>query len=397
MKKNIVCPYCFEEFNRSEVMYRCSNNYGCVDKDDLAMGKFWGETCKAKPVIIPKKSLFGGMPKSGKCKCGAESTKTICPHCHNELPREMVEKGGIIISIIGARNSGKTNYITTLINELTHKGHLLNIGIYATVVGRKPDERTAERYIEDFFNKLYKNKECHSQTDPKNPRNKIPLIYKLFSTNTYDQAYLVFYDTAGENFTKPEAIADKAKFLRNSDGIILLLDTFDIPDVYERLQSKVPIEEREGRYDLIMSNIIEHFDNQLNNRDFYKKPLALTFSKIDAILKNDDLFTDARLPNINITTNSSFLDGSGYSPDDVESMNTGIQGGLISWGERQFIDNINAPVHFNGKAKFFGISALGNMPSVDNYIEKPEPYRVTDPLIWILYKLNFPLPVKKSK
>jgi hypothetical protein len=111
-------------------------------------------------------------------------------------------------------------------------------------------------------------------------------------------------------------------------------------------------------------------------------------------VNNEDLFMDASLPNINMNANSQFLDGDGYSLSEVESINTGIQTGLQSWGETQFIENINSPVHFNKKATFFGISALGDMP-VGNSIKNLKPYRVMDPLIWILYKLNFPLPIKK--
>jgi Ni2+-binding GTPase involved in maturation of urease and hydrogenase len=395
--KQVVCPYCFDKFKRSEVLFRCSNSR-CKEEDDNKMKEFWGEQFKGNPVITPKNfsgKLLDIMPKSAKCdKCSSETTKTICPHCHNELPHEMVESGGLIISIIGARSSGKTNYITTLINELKHKGHLINLGIYDTVVGRKPEEYTTARYKTDFYEKLYKNKECHSQTAVNDTRSKIPLIYKLFSTNKKDQAYLVLYDTAGENFADPKAIAEKAKFLKNSDGIILLLDTFCIPNVHERLQSKFKLDPIELNYDLIINNVIQHFDEPENKKQIYSKPLALTFSKIDAIVNNEELFGDARLPNISMNANSRFLDGDGYSLDDVDSINQGIQDGLYNWEEGQFIKSINSPPHFNEKATCFGISALGDMP-VGGTIKNLKPYRVMDPLIWILYKLNFPLLIKK--
>ena len=393
----IVCPYCFNQFASSEVLFRCSSvSANCANVKDEAMDKFWGGRSIAyKRVLYPKKSLFGGVPKSAKCECGNVSHKTICPQCHNELPREMVEKGGVIISIIGARSSGKTNYITTLINELTHKGHYLNIGIYPTVVGRDSKEQTEARYKDDFFNILYKNKRCPEQTDPNSERSKIPLIYKLFSTKVNKHAYLVLYDTAGENFEKIENIREKAIFLKNSDGIIMLLDTFCIDDVRDRLNAKLKLGTKETNYSEIIRNIIAYFDEQPNKTDYYKKPLALTFSKIDAIITNEDEFSDARLPNINMNANSQYLEGTGYELSEVESVDQGIIAGLESWGEKHFIDNINAPGHFNGKATFFGISALGAMPTNENTVKNIKPFRVLDPLIWILYRLNFPLPIKK--
>jgi len=348
-----------------------------------------------KKVIRPKKSLFGGMPKSATCTCKHVSHKTICPDCHNELPREMVEKGGVIISIIGARSSGKTNYITTLVNELTHKGHHLNIGIYPTVVGRVPDEQTEARYKNDFFNILYKDKKCPLQTDPNSERSKIPLIYKLFSTKVNKHAYLVLYDTAGENFEQLDNIRKNAIFLKNSDGIIMLMDTFCIDDVRDRLSAKLNLGNKETDYDKIIKTIVGYFDEQPNKTEYYKKPLALTFSKIDAIIVNDEDFLDAQLPNFNINANSQYFEGNGYDLSEVDSIDVGMQSGLISWGQEGFIKNINAPGHFNGKAKFFGISALGAMPTAQNTVKNIKPFRVLDPLIWILHRLDFPLPILK--
>ena len=48
--------------------------------------------------------------------------------------------------------------------------------------------------------------------------------------------------------------------------------------------------------------------------------------------------------------------------------------------------------------RFFGVSALGSMP-VDSSVEGTvTPYRVMDPLIWMLYKLGkFNIPTTKDK
>lgn len=395
----VVCPYCFEVFKSHEVLFRCSNHSGsCPDVPDAKMSKFWGDNLNYKPVAEPKKSfasMLGKMSKSATCgTCKRETSKTICPHCHNELPREMVETGGFIISIIGARSSGKTNYITILINELKNKGHLIDIGIYETGVGRKPDEYTIARYERDFYDVLYKRQKCHAPTTVNDVRSKIPLIYKLFSTKKKEQAYLVFYDTAGENFTDNKAIAEKARFLKNSDGIIFLLDTFCVPDVNQKLKHRFKLDNIELKYDRILSNLLSYFDEQIDKSKFYSKPLALTFSKIDALLKNQDLFGDASLPGIKMSSNSQFLDSKGYSLDDVDSIDLGIKSGLDSWGENSFVSIIDSPVHFKGNSKYFGISALGDMPLNDS-VENINPYRVMDPLIWILHRLKFPLPIKK--
>ena len=224
--------------------------------------------------------------------CGEKSFKVICPHCHNRIPKEMVKKKGYIISIIGARSSGKTNYITTLITELIRYGHCLgNIGTTPSNVANEPENKTEERFKNHFFKFLYENSKCPPQTDINDPNNRIPLIYELVQDGK-TPIYLVFYDTAGENFADIRNIAANVKFLNHSDAVIFLLDTFAVPYVHNKLKGPLGLGDIELRYDKIISNLISHFeegDSKVKNAH-YKKPMALVFSKIDAILKNDELF-----------------------------------------------------------------------------------------------------------
>ena len=70
----IVCPYCFEEFNRSEVMFRCTND-DCEKLMDLKLSHFWGQDRKMLPFVenqlgwVAKK--LDSMPDSADCpRCG---------------------------------------------------------------------------------------------------------------------------------------------------------------------------------------------------------------------------------------------------------------------------------------------------------------------------------------
>ena len=92
----IVCPYCFEEFNRSEVMFRCTND-DCEKLMDLKLSHFWGQDRKMLPFVenqlgwIAKK--LDSMPDSADCpRCGHTTYTVICPHCHNVIPKEMVDR-----------------------------------------------------------------------------------------------------------------------------------------------------------------------------------------------------------------------------------------------------------------------------------------------------------------
>jgi len=391
----VVCPYCFKQFARKDVEFRCSNLSHCKLVDDPILHSFWGTPQITGVPIHSSRGLLGlklTTPESAKCpECGEKSFLMICPKCHNRIPKEMVKKKGYIISIIGARSSGKTNYITTLINELFHNGkHLGHIGTTAANVTDDPLNNTQQRYERDFFNVLYKQGKCPPQTDINDPKSRIPLIYEL-NQEKGQTIHLVFYDTAGENFANTKNIAGNVKFLNESDAVIFLLDTFAVPYVHDKLGLKDPIE---LRYNTIIDNLLTHFkEGDPTVRDaHFRKPMALVFSKIDAILQNEDLFMDTSIAGMSMEINSSFLSGSGVSLSEFDSISSSLQGALEAWNESNFVSVIRTNYK---NAKYFGISALGGQPDTSNKIQKVRPYRVLDPLVWILSQFKYSLPINK--
>ena len=71
----VVCPYCFESFDSSEVMFRCTNQTGCKKSDDPELHKYWGNDQMETPCFKGPKRWFGGPPESAKCpSCGSASS-----------------------------------------------------------------------------------------------------------------------------------------------------------------------------------------------------------------------------------------------------------------------------------------------------------------------------------
>lgn len=392
----IVCPYCFKKFDRSKIEFRCSNIARCPGTGrDQKLSEFWGEDQRTGKHIVPPKglgSLLGKAPESAVCPdCKERTFLTICPECHNRIPSTMVKKKGFIISIIGARASGKTNYITVLIDELKRHGHKLGeLGLTAQNVADKPEYCTQARYENDFYNQLYRQKTCHSNTDVNAKESKIPLIYELLNSKK-QSLFLVFYDTAGENFTNPTNIAGRAQFLKESDAVIFLLDTFQVPYVKEKLGiaggERIP-------YNLILDSVRSFFnDSDPKVREaHFNKPIALTFTKIDAILSNQDKFEDTSIAGMSIEQNSNFIYNEPVSLQELDTISDSLMNTLRMWDENNFVDNIK---HFYKNAKYFGISALGSAPDSSNKIASVKPYRVLDPLVWLLHEFGFWLPLKQ--
>lgn len=393
----IVCPYCFAKFDRSKVEFRCANFARCPGTArDSVLSKYWGEDQRAgRHIPAPKglHSILGKAPKSVVCPdCHERTFQTICPECHNRIPTDMVEHKGFIISIIGARASGKTNYITVLIDELKKHGYKLgDMGITAQNIADKPEYNTQNRYENNFYNQLYCQKTCHSNTDVNAKENKVPLIYELMNSKKQSM-FLVLYDTAGENFTDPNNIAARAQFLRESDAVLFLLDTFQVPYVREKLGITGG---EQIRYNTILDSVLSFFNNSdpAISKAHFSKPMALVFTKIDAILTNPEKFEDTSIAGMSIEQNSNFIYNEPVSLKELSNNSDSLMNTLRLWGENNFVTNIKN--HYKN-IKYFGISALGSEPDSSNKILSVKPYRVLDPLVWLLHEFGFGLPLKKE-
>ena len=135
----------------------------------------------------------------------------FAPKCHNELPTFFHKADSHIISIIGARASGKTHYITVLIHELLNLGYKLDISTIPQDVGEDRSQITSKRYQRDYKNPLFDGNKELPKTQ-KNAQDHYPLIYQIKSGqsgfNKSKALYLVFYDTAGENFKRPARVKE---------------------------------------------------------------------------------------------------------------------------------------------------------------------------------------------
>ena len=76
---------------------------------------------------------------------------------------------------------------------------------------------------------------------------------------------------------------------------------------------------------------------------------------------------------------------------EFDGISASLEGAVGAWDEGNFIQVIRNNYK---NAKYFGISALGEDP-VSNSVQKVKPFRVLDPLVWILSEFKFPLPITK--
>lgn len=405
----ITCPYCYNKFSNRDVEYQCENIERSVDgtekcpmEVDQKFNDHWGipresrHFFKGKPFGLLSLSC---TPKESRCdRCGKPSSRFVCPHCHNWLPTDMIAEGSEIISIVGAPNSGKTVYFFNLMRQLEKKGYLLGLTITAQDEGPDRDKKTSMIY-RDMVKRMYEDHELPDKTPVNEGEKPVPLIFKVsnkkIGKKSGNTIYIVFYDTPGEAFQDREMISRMADHVSNSAGILLFVDPYNIQKLFGTIKAA-------SDEDVVAGGIQEN-DNVLNSllqkvdaRNSVNKPFAIVFSKIDVVLKGLSKEGAEELQNnIDLSKNSSFLRTKKFSLTEIDQISGALEEVSNDWDVGDMKERIREK-YKEENIKMFAVSSLGNQtPPPDKYALWPTPYRVMDPLIWILHKMGgFDIPIE---
>jgi len=393
--RRLVCPYCFEKFKTSQMLFRCLNPdpNRCPPEQDEALAAY--QRLLTAPRLGRVFSAGGNWlrtPSVGVCSCGMKTSKLVCPHCHNELPSQFGASDVRTIALIGAKESGKSHYIAVLINELTHRvGMSFNASLNAL------DEQTIRRYKEDFRRWVYVDHVTIPPTSSGRVQGSVryPLAYRfsikkhsgLTPLNGIRVTSLVFFDTAGEDLNNIDLMSTETKYLANSDGIIFLLDPLQIPAVRNLLdhRTELPGENTDPQEIIGRAATLIREMRQLNPSQKLKMPVALAFSKIDAVRS---LFEPG-----SPVHEASRHDGA-FDTTDCQRVSDNLRAHLSQWVG----PGLDLFLQHNFKTySYFGLSAIGSQPDRQGRLPfGVAPFRVDDPLLWILYQLGIVTGRRKS-
>lgn len=389
MSQDITCLFCFNSFPAQNLHFRCKNPRCKGIAPDPIYANFRGMSpTLAGHVIIPNKGSFLSRfqaPTSAKCEvdgCRYESHDPLCPLCHFELPYDITQVEQHVIAIIGGRGTGKTHYIATLMNELRH-----DVGRNFRVAVQMVGEDTRQRWNQDFYKPLYVDKKVLQATQAGATASvKIPLIFRLTfieeGSNKNKRAInLTFFDTAGEDMASLNTMSIETKYITRAEGIIFLLDPLQIDRVRtdQRIdQSILPPADSSANPEYIIERLRELFERQtgISARDKISANVAFALSKVDAL---------APL----LEPDSALRESGGhfgeFNLDDAQSVSTEIRNLLEDWISSSFCNAIEGQF---ASYNYFGLSALGEPPTLDQRVRSIAPLRVEDPLLWMLYKFG---------
>jgi hypothetical protein len=371
------CPYCFELLDKRVQAFRCvnPNASACPAQEDVRLGKYQAlAPPRLQRVIEHRVKWF--RAHSVVCTCGMQTSMQICPECHNELPAQFDTCRNSTIALIGPTFVGKSHYVAVLINELlTRVGSDFNASLTAL------DDQTLRRYEQNFHRPLFDQQTLIDKTRSAGAviENKYPFVYKWAAANGrrfQKSCALVFFDAAGEDLDEIDKMSAQAKYIAWADGIIFLFDPLQIPQVRDRLTQLTAVPPVVTDPEVVLRSAAELIRSVQQKSPVRKinLPIAFTFSKIDAIR---ELLDDGS------PLNRASKHAGVFDLKEQRQVHDSMRAYLNEWLGAELTRYIDR--NFSNYS-YFGVSALGREPDPDGSVWSIAPFRVEDPLLWLLHK-----------
>ncbi|MCL6573128.1 MAG: hypothetical protein K6T88_15835 [Bacillus sp. (in: Bacteria)] len=393
---DIVCPFCFSTFQHEDVVFRATHHR----EDDEALALQEDELLnnyRAKfglagideleaiiyPSMIPTENmLFSDHVLMGVSdKYSVVTRNRLCPSCHNDLPVTAAKHPSNIVSIVGATSVGKSVYMTSLIHTLQHvTANNFNAACLPL------DNEISRRFRQDYEIPLFEKGNLFAPT-AKSKRQEPFLFQFIFKDEGQSPLTLVFFDVAGEGMTDKEYIKLHAAHIKNSAGILFLVDPMQIRAIREKMIHQMGekpgeiVAQGDEPREVVISLFGDFIAHLENSKTTIPTAVVLTKSDLLIALKHDD--SEYIRTNSNVFRN---VEHRGHLDlDEFENINGEI---------RRFLEKVDTPfvnaldVYFKDTS-YFAVSSLGSNPNKQQVTGIISPIRVDEPFIWLLYKLGF--------
>ena len=361
MAKRVTCPYCWYSFKTDQLLLHCSE---ACSKDAL--------------FFTPKESAKGNCPHSRR-----PLPRRFCPapNCHRALLREYVDNQGRNVAVIGCADAGKTTYIGVLLHELQGRVAGRFNGMAVDLLG----DESRRNYRDRFAAPLFERGEAVRKTVRLDIGSSLePLIFTLkiptrgrFGTGL-QSIISVFYDASGENVLTAQSMDPLARYVESAGGILVLIDPLQMPEISRHFGRDLP-PGTQGNSATDQRAVIQRLGELLREssgkrQQRLKVPLAVAVTKIDALRETfEDESPLRRQPNHN----------GHYDDGDGADVHEELRAWLDRWYGPEFDNTVAASFE---NYRYFGLTALGAPPRDENRLAKSgvHPYRVEDPMLWLL-------------
>lgn len=298
-------------------------------------------------------------------------SRRVCPKCHNPLPEHFGKTQVVTIPIIGVMGSGKTVYMSSL---------LKNISYYVENIGYNGASPTNGVFSFTHFNKVENGQKLPSPTSPELVQQPLCFVmYKNLAGNKLASYTVVLYDLAGEYFNSDPKqdirVEEKhrKKLLKHANGIILLIDPSQLTGRDEKNLAVAALEN-------IQAVLLEGSKvGKLSTT-----PIAICIPKADDIEFLKMFGTEIQ---------SLAMQSAEYDMDvpkiPAEQYNE-LNDKLLENMKMNHVNGVMSRMRNFEMSRFFAFSAVNGDLIRDGVLTgRPFPQRIEDPLLWLLAKNGY--------
>ncbi len=395
------CPRCLKVTDLSVQHFRCQGS--CLREPDLPMTQLLHPGTTDSADLVADRPVFAVVRPShtvrntqvtappvagaGCPRCGQFSHQHVCPHCHWALPPNWWAADVLGVVMIGARSSGKTTYLSTLMRHLDRSLLPRINGVLHPVDAESATKLTQLRAG-------LRNGELAPGTlgAAQNEALLRPMLASLGAGPTGRDRSLALFDVAGEDMSAAETVRPYGPALTGSDLMVLLIDPLQLDGVREWLEGTVPLPAKGAPAVTVVYNVVQEIRRQ---RALATGPLpqraAVAFSKFDGLQEA------AAVPQSGVGTligpgnalwrDPYALSRTVYSPADGRRVHDEVRALLLAMGESALVSLVEGAFR---EVQYFAVSALGHGPRGRRMTTAgASPHRVGDPLRWLLWSAHW--------
>ena len=377
----ICCPYCLTSHLKmplfTDLERRCSNdgcrkqNGGLLPGTANSNGGCRDQNCDGKMPDTILNRVCLQLGKTPECPTSRGVYSRIeCPICGHTLPYDFDQYDKYLhLALVGASSAGKTNYITTALEELRHA----NRKSFGFAISTGDDE--TRKYYEQCYKAIYLEKK---PAPPSVPGEIHPLLFRMQNNsremlNRVPAYSLSIFDGAGED-QKAWSDPRVQRYVADARMILLLLDPTAFAGIRNRLTPEELSQAGSGGELIDGYAFVEQMIGNLKSvcrRHLYGNrlgiPVAVTLAKADVL--------ERFLGRTRVFTPSLHMQQGAFVNAEAQVIDQTIKT-LMDDCDVDLTAFLDANL---SNWKYFAVSSFGGSLSEQN---GPVPMRVLDPILW---------------
>jgi hypothetical protein len=304
----------------------------------------------------------------------------VCKACHGPLPPESNLSDPVSVGVVGARGTGKTTYILSLL------AFLQQVWGPASGASAAPIDAQTNGRLRQLREPFQQGRTVGSTVRAEQNQDVLaPMLLRLNHHNGR-QRTLALYDVAGEDVENPAAVRPYGPTLASVDALLFLVDPLQLAPIRSLLEGQVPLPPVAGNPLTVIENVIAEIRRRSGTSQI-TVPIAVALSKIDGIHRA------VRTPGTNLT---GLLNGGSalmYDPTPAETLTMDpadrqqtheeTRSLLLTLGAGQFVHMVENAF---ARTEYFALSALGHAPAGGTTLSAAgvSAFRIADPLRWLV-------------